>query len=1247
MQTDSSVSAPAPSRKVTLLRHDDLIVVDLPETGTLIPRSEVRVDDAFLRDLAAEMAAVSTRHGSDPARELARIGGLVFSHLLTEPARRRLRDATSGDLHLRLDERLVHVPWETCHDGERFLFERFRIARQVITGQAIPEARGSRAPHEGLRVLVVADPAEDLAQAAVEGERLCTLLDDVPGVTVTLLAGRSVRRIPLLAALQEHDVVHFAGHSHFDAAEPGRSGWKLSDGVLTAAELAKLRPPPFLVFSNSCEAGTSAAWERGAGFAGHAWGIGSAFLLAGVPNYVGTFWVVHDDESLTFATAYYRRLAAGGALGEALADARRAVVAAHGTRSLTWASYLQYGDPAARPVAGPSDAARTRRTAPASAASVGAGARYAVSLTPGDATPAVDRVQQLPPLVGRDDELARLEAAAAAAFGGEPHAVFVCGPPGIGKTTLLDAFAARVAGDGAALVAHGQSVEHYGAGEAYLPLLEALGQLGRSATGATLVALLRRHAPTWLAQLPALVEPDEHEALARRALGSTRERMLRELAELLDAFTAERPLVLVVEDLHWSDHATIEAISYVALRRSSARLLLLGTYRPAEVLAGEHPLRAATQELAARRRSDEIRLEPLGESDVARYVALRLAAATVGDDVMRVLYRRTEGHPLFLVNVVDFALRERRLVAQDGTVALRDGEAALADSIPDGLLPMIERQIEALAPDEQQLLEAAAVAGAEFSSAAVAAALDATQDAAEDRCEGLAWRGQFLRTAGMETWPDGTLAGRYRFVHALYQNVLYQRVPEPRRVRLHRRIAERKAAAFGTDHAEIAAELALHFEAAHEPRQALVQRVGAGDLAVRRHAEREAVEHYRRALALQADLPGTHDPSGELAILVKLATRLMSTAGYAAPELESLFDRAYALSRQIASSRDLAPLLRTLVSFHHVRARLATGRAVGEELLALCARRGDDAIARVQALYGQGVLLYDLGEFDEGQRLMESAIASYDPDTHQQHAATYGGYDPGVASRCWLSWLLWARGECDHALQVMQDGLALAEQLAHPFSLGFACMSAAVLRLHRGEPQAAAAPLARARQIATDDGFPYLGATVGSIEAWAALATGDVRGAIELGEAALVAQNATGARITQPAYRLMLGVAYALSGDADRALGVVDKGLAEVAETDQRVHAPGLWRLRGELLAARGGAAGDEGEACLLRALDLARALRAPLLELQAALGVARRLRATGRGDRVRALVAPLYESFRDGHETGVLRDARALLESC
>src|SRR5262249_55558917 len=160
-------------------------------------------------------------------------------------------------------------------------------------------------------------------------------------------------------------------------------------------------------------------------------------------------------------------------------------------------------------------------------------------------------------------DLARLEDAFRAALGGARSVVFVSGPPGIGKTALVESFAARVRDE--AWVAHGQAIEQYGAGEAYLPLLDAWARLARQPPGRPLVELMRRHAPTWLAQLPELLG-QEHAALVRGARESTRERMLRELAELFEVATSERPLVLVLEDLHWSDHSTLDAVAYLAQR---------------------------------------------------------------------------------------------------------------------------------------------------------------------------------------------------------------------------------------------------------------------------------------------------------------------------------------------------------------------------------------------------------------------------------------------------------------------------------------------------------------------------------------------------------------------------------------------------------------------------------------------------------------------------------------------------------
>jgi hypothetical protein len=281
------------------------------------------------------------------------------------------------------------------------------------------------------------------------------VLDSVPSVDVTLLAGKSVRRISLLAALREHDVVHYAGHSRYDAAMPARSGWQLADGVLTAAEIAKLRPAPVLVFSNSCEAGRARRGTPAAATRGHAFGIGSAFLLAGVQNYVGTFWVVHDEESLRFASTCYRALATGASLGHALLDARHAIVAQRGWQGLTWASYLLYGDPAFVPM--PQGAALpmpppTPATAPAREY------RYAVSVSTESQTAQATPIALAPSashVVGRAERSRAAGAGARLRAPGTRSVVFASGPPGIGKTTLVDAFLERARARGDWLIAAG------------------------------------------------------------------------------------------------------------------------------------------------------------------------------------------------------------------------------------------------------------------------------------------------------------------------------------------------------------------------------------------------------------------------------------------------------------------------------------------------------------------------------------------------------------------------------------------------------------------------------------------------------------------------------------------------------------------------------------------------------------------------------------------------------------------------
>jgi adenylate cyclase len=357
-------AAPSPI-SLTILRRGETNIIDLAEVGALIPRSETHVADAFLQELAQEMELLTTRVGQERSvsgqssltaaappkvsQDLQRLGSVIFSHLFTEPARARLRTATPCALHLRLDEQLLAVPWELAYDGTDFLATKFGVGRQVITSQPVPRRAGEQSVEGPLRVLLIADPTESLSQAGREVDQLCTLLADVAGIKVTLMGGKLVRKLPLLAAVPEYDIVHFAGHSFYDPSFPQQSGWQLHEGVLSAAELSKVSRPPRLVFSNSCQAGTTAAWPAAPGYRyeGRAFGLGSAFLLAGVQNYVGPFWVIHDEESVGFALAFYEHLARGLTPGGALQQARQATIKRHDGHGLTWASYLLYGDPTA------------------------------------------------------------------------------------------------------------------------------------------------------------------------------------------------------------------------------------------------------------------------------------------------------------------------------------------------------------------------------------------------------------------------------------------------------------------------------------------------------------------------------------------------------------------------------------------------------------------------------------------------------------------------------------------------------------------------------------------------------------------------------------------------------------------------------------------------------------------------------------------------------------------------------------
>ena len=492
--------------------------------------------------------------------------------------------------------------------------------------------------------------------------------------------------------------------------------------------------------------------------------------------------------------------------------------------------------------------------------------------------------------VGREGAFAELQKRLERACHGERQIVFITGEAGIGKTTTVNRFLEGLGPESAYWIARGQCLEQYGAGEAFMPVLEAFSQLCRKPGGEQIIAALRRVAPTWLAQMPFLADNNEQESLRYQILGATPERMLREMAEVLELLSPERPLVLSLEDLHWSDYSTLDLISFLAHRLEPARLLLLGTYRPVEAVLTQHPIKSIKQELEIHRRCCELPLEFLTESAVGEYLRERLQETDLPVRLARWIHQRTDGNPLFMVNLVNYLIDQEMLVCREGQWELAVVLEKVQCGVPENLRQMIESQIHRLSSQEQRVLEAASVTGMSFSAAAAAAAMNFDTLKVEECCEALARRSHFLSGQDLEELPDGRFLARFGFIHALYQNVLYQNIPEGRRLRLHHRVGEFLESAHVKHTGGIAAELAAHFQQARDYVRAVRYLRAAAEHAVRRYANREAIGYLSQALACMERLPPSDQKVTSRKLLEQraLAQRSMGDMKGAAEDFEAV-----------------------------------------------------------------------------------------------------------------------------------------------------------------------------------------------------------------------------------------------------------------------------------------------------------------------------------------------------------------------
>jgi predicted ATPase len=853
-----------------------------------------------------------------------------------------------------------------------------------------------------------------------------------------------------------------------------------------------------------------------------------------------------------------------------------------------------------------------------------------------------------PPTVGCRQERSALGAGFESAAAGRGLLVCVTGEPGLGKTTLVEDFLAELAaGSRPHRVGRGRCSERLAGAEAYLPFLEVLDSLLQGDGGPAAAQMLKLLAPTWYVQLAPLAAADPSLAGNRaEAEGASQERRKRELGVFLRELSRLCPLVLFLDDIHWADPSSADLLAYLSSQCAELSLLLVLTYRPSDLLRSQHPFGPVKLDLQGRGVCREIALPFLSRDDIDRYLALAFAGHQFPQEFTAVLHARTEGHPLFMVDLLRY-LRDRGVIVQGGGGwALARAAPDLQRELPESIRGMIERKVDQLSTADRHLLMAASVRGPEFDSAVVARVLGREAADVEERLEVLEGVHVLVRRLREQTFPDGTLTLRYGFVHVLYQNALYAALQPARKAAWSAAAAAALLDHYGEKSAGLAAELAVLFEAARAPERAAEYYLAAAENAARLFAHHEAVALARRGRTLLQTLPDTPARARrELPLQMTLGMQLQVTQGYAAPEAERTYARARVLCEQLPEAPPLFPVLWGLWLVYKVRSELGQARELAERLFRL-AQSAHDPAQLLQARQALAVTSLCLGDPAATREHMEQGVALYDPERHQGHTLRYG-QDPGVACRAIGAVALWLLGYPDQAVGRSREAVALGRELGQPSTLALALHFAAMLRQYRREVPAVRESAAATTAVATEHGLSFWRANGQVMRGWALAGQGAPADGIAQLRQGLAAGKAAGSETYRTYFLALLAEALGQDGQVEEGLGVLAEALAQMHGTGEGFHGAELHRLQGEFLLRRGAdeATCREAEACFHRALAVARRQQAKALELRAALSLARLYHQQDRRAEARPLLAECYDWFTEGFDTADLQEAKALLE--
>ena len=750
-------------------------------------------------------------------------------------------------------------------------------------------------------------------------------------------------------------------------------------------------------------------------------------------------------------------------------------------------------------------------------------------------------------LVGRDDQLAALDGVLAGARGGRGRVVLVAGEPGIGKTRLAEEAARRGAAAGMQ-VAWGRCHEGDGA-PALWPWTQVVRQLAAELGPGQLAAMLGPSA-AWLGPLmPELAEPGLPAGpLPVADLGAARFQLNQAVAGLLRRAAGARPLLVVVDDLHWADVPSLALLAFLAGELNDARLVVVGTYRDVEVVAGR-PLAETLGALAREPVVERIALGGLDRAGVARLIGATIGGSPA-EPLVQAVHDRCGGNPFFITELLRLLQSERRLAAPDAAAAARR-------DIPVGVRDVLRRRLARLPAQTGTVLMIAAVAGRGFDLDLIEAVTGLEDEPALDAAEAAVLAGLVIE--------DDRAAGRYRFAHALVRETIYQDISRARRARLHARVADALVATRGAE-PEPAAEMAYHcWQAAPVigAARALPHLLRAGEQAAAQLAYEAADEQFARALELAGQLPASPQATEqEIHIAARLGTVRLVMRGFADPDAAQALARARSLAVRAGRRGEPAEGRWALFMSRLLRSELGPAQELGAELIALGSERNDPALLSAGHRQAGTVALFR-GDLQQAQDHLERALAA-----SRDIAPGVPGdapVEPTLACQGALGVARAYQGHADAALRLTGQAVSSARRLGDPLSLVFALfcdawaatVAEAVTRVLDSAAEQAA--------LIAKHGFRQWGIAPQFFRGWAEARSGDPRRGERRIRAALSEMDATGTSGFRPFALGLLAEAQLLAGRPAEARDTLRLATQEADRLGEHAHDPQLRALQARL----------------------------------------------------------------------------------